>query len=348
MKRFLIAIVSPLKSPLLLLSIALVYFLHISEDITGDIGKLGQIIFSKEYHYQDKFQSVPMSVIDWCDASDLKSKKVVFLGDSFTKNIYPNCLVSIIQKPSSKYFAYNFESPEDTFVALCNANVEMPDVVVLESVERNFVFRLCNIDFSSNIKPKASVYNPVEEMQTDFSTFYKNQLIKNKAILNVSLRDFSTFYKNQLIKNKAILNVSLRDGLFSCSGKEKELYFYYEDLSFPEEEQIQTAISNLDSLFQLAKKKNICLFYVVAADKYDVYQEFAVDNRFPEKTLLDNFSSHESNPYFVNTKHVLLKNARQGVKDLYYADDTHWSPIGAKIVAEEIARRMDSLGVLRN
>ena len=326
MKRFLIAIVSPLKSPLLLLSIALVYFLHISEDITGDIGKLGQIIFSKEYHLQDKFQSVPMSVIDWCDASDLKSKKVVFLGDSFTKKIYPNCLVSIIQKPSSKYFAYNIESPEDTFVALCNANVEMPDVVVLESVERNFVFRLCNIDFSSNIKPKASVYNPVEEMQTDFSTFYKNQLIKNKAILNVSLRD----------------------GLFSCSGKEKELYFYYDDLSFPEEEQIQTAISNLDSLFQLAKKKNICLFYVVAADKYDVYQEFAVDNRFPEKTLLDNFSSHESNPYFVNTKHVLLKNARQGVKDLYYADDTHWSPIGAKIVAEEIARRMDSLGVFQN
>lgn len=326
MKRFLIAIVSPLRSPLLLLSIALVYFLHISEDITGDIGKIGQIIFSKEYHYQGKFQSVPMSVMDWCDASDFKSKKVVFLGDSFTKNIYPNCLVSIIQKPSSKYFAYNIESPEDTFVALCNANVEMPDVVVLESVERDFVFRLCNVDFSSNIKPKASVSKPVEEKQTDFSTFYRNQLIKNQAILNISLRD----------------------SLFICPRKEKELYFYYDDIRFPKEEQIQAAISNLESLFQLAKKKNICLFYVVAADKYDVYQEFAVENRFPEKTLLDDFSSHESNPYFVNTKHVLLKNARQGVKDLYYADDTHWSPIGAKIVAEEIAKRMDSLGILQN
>lgn len=326
MKRFLIAIVSPLKSPLLLLSIALVYFLHISEDITGDIGKLGQIIFSKEYHYQDKFQSVPMSVIDWCDASDLKSKKVVFLGDSFTKNIYPNCLVSIIQKPSSKYFAYNIESPEDTFVALCNANVEMPDVVVLESVERDFVFRLCNVDFSSNIIPKASVSKPVEEKQTDFSTFYRNQLIKNQAILNISLRD----------------------SLFTCPRKEKELYFYYDDIRFPKEEQIQAAISNLESLFQLAKKKNICLFYVVAADKYDVYQEFAIENGFPKKEVLEKFEKFESNPYFVNTKHVLLKNARQGVKDLYYADDTHWSPIGAKIVAEEIAKRMDSLGILQN
>lgn len=58
MKRFLIAIVSPLKSPLLLLSIALVYFLHISEDITGDIGKLGQIIFQKNIISKKNFKQM--------------------------------------------------------------------------------------------------------------------------------------------------------------------------------------------------------------------------------------------------------------------------------------------------
>ena len=86
----------------------------------------------------------------------------------------------------------------------------------------------------------------------------------------------------------------------------------------------------------------------MAADKYDVYQEFTIRNKYPKKELLERFVDFEANPYYVNTKHVLLKNARQGVKDLYYADDTHWSPIGAKIVAEEIARRMDSLGVFQN
>ncbi len=329
MRKFLIEIISPLRSPLLLLLIALIYYLLVSENITGDIGKIGQIIFSKEYHSQEQFRSVPMSLMDWCDTNNFKSNKIVFMGDSFTKNIYPNCLASIIQKPSAKYFADNIESPEDTFVALCNANVEMPKVVVLESVEREFVFRLCDVDFCSSIKPRASVYNPVKpaiEKQTDFSTFYKNQLIKNQAILNVHLRD----------------------SLFTCPEKEKELYFYKDDIRIPKEEQIQTAISNLESLFQLAKKKNICLFYVVAADKYDVYQEFAVDNRYPKKEILDRFIGFEANPYFVNTKHILLKNARLGVTDLYYADDTHWSPIGAKIVAEEIARRMDSLSILQN
>ena len=86
----------------------------------------------------------------------------------------------------------------------------------------------------------------------------------------------------------------------------------------------------------------------MAADKYDVYQEFVIGNKYPEKRALEAFAKYDDNPYFVNTKDILLKKARQGVTDLYYADDTHWSPIGAKIVAEEIARRIDSLGIFKN
>ena len=101
-------------------------------------------------------------------------------------------------------------------------------------------------------------------------------------------------------------------------------------------------------MFHLAEEKHIQLFYVIAADKYDVYQDFAIDNPYPRKTLLDSFSQFESNPYFVNTRPLLYTKAKEGVVDLYYADDTHWSPVGAKIVAEEIARRMDSLDVFQN
>ena len=327
MKRFLIAIVSPLKSPLLLLSIALVYFLHISEDITGDIGKLGQIIFSKEYHFQEKFQTDDVDRIPWSTIKDLRNQNVLFLGDSFTKGlIYPDYLSLILHQNAAKFFADNIETPEKTFVALCNAGVEMPDVVVIESVEREFPFRLCHLDFSLKIDPIPSVYKPTIAKQSGFSTFYKNKMINNHAIFHVTMQD----------------------SLFTCPCKEKDLYFYHDDLRFPDDEQIWTAISKLDSLFLLAKEKNVCLFYVVAADKYDVYQEFTICNKYPKKELLERFVDFETNPYYVNTKHVLLKNARQGVKDLYYADDTHWSPIGAKIVAEEIARRMDSLGVFQN
>lgn len=327
MKRFLISILSPLRSPLLLLFIALVYYISISNDVTGDIGKIGQIVFSKEYRLQEKFQNIPTSMMDWGDVSDFKSNSVVFLGDSFTKStFFPNYLTNIYQIPSVKFFVDNTDSPEETFVALCNANIEMSKVVVLESVEREFVARLCDLDFSLNKTLKVSAYKPATEKQTDFCTFFKNKIIDNHAILNISLQD----------------------SLFTCPRKEKELYFYKDDLRFQDEEQIQAAIFKLDSLFQLARMKNVCLFYVIAADKYDVYQDFAIYNPYPRKTVLDGFSQFESNPFFVNTRPLLYTKAKEGVTDLYYADDTHWSPVGAKIVAEEIARRMDSLDVFQN
>ena len=305
--------------------IAWAYFLHISEDITGDIGKLGQIVFSKEYHLQDKFQTKGVDRIAWCDTKDMGDLNILFLGDSFTRRFYPDYLSKILHQKAAKYFADNIDTPEKTFIALCNAGVEMPQVVVLESVERDFPFRLQRLDFSLNTSLISSIYKNPETKQTDFMSFYKNRMINNHSILYVALRD----------------------DLFTCPRKEKELYFYYEDLKSPNEEQIQTAITKLDSLFLFAEEKHIQLFYVIAADKYDVYQDFAIDNPYPQKTMLERFSQFESNPYFVNTKTVLVEKARQGVKDLYYADDTHWSPVGAQIVAEEIASRMDSLGVLK-
>lgn len=327
MKKFLLNMISPLCTPVLLVVVAFIIHLCLAKNITGDLGKIGQIVFSKDYHLQDKFQTNGVDRIVWCDTKDLGSFRIVFLGDSFTKGlICPDYLSKILHQDAAKYFVDNIGTPEETFVALCNAGVEMPDVVVLESVEREFPFRLQRLDFSFNTNLIPSIHKPEVGKQTDFLTFYKNRMINNHSVLHVSLQD----------------------DLFTCPRKEKELYFYHDDLRFPDEEQIQTAITKLDTLFQLANERHIQLFYVVAADKYDVYQDFAIDNPYPRKTVLDGFSQYESNPFFVNTRPLLYERAKEGMTDLYYADDTHWSPVGAKIVAEEIARRMDLLGIFQN
>ena len=324
MKRFLLSIVSPRKSPFLLLLMAWLYYSSISDDITGDLGRLGQIVFSREYRMQEQFLKESVPLIDWCDTSCFSTSDIVFIGDSYSKLIYPDLVSSITQRKSAKFFTDNIESPEETFVTLCNSGVKMPKVVVVESGERGIVPRLCYLSFSSTVEPQVSLSRS-KPKQTDFSTYYKNQIFNNHAVLSIPLRD----------------------SLFTCPGKENQLYFYQDDLRFPDEEQIQTAIEKLDSLFMFARDRNICLFYVVAADKYDVYQEFAANNEYPEKNLLDRFAEYEANPFYVNTKHVLLENVREGVKDVYYADDTHWSPIGCRIVAEYVAAQMDSLDVFQ-
>lgn len=39
---------------------------------------------------------------------------------------------------------------------------------------------------------------------------------------------------------------------------------------------------------------------------------------------------------------MLAKHLEAGEKDIYFVDDTHWSPYGAKIVAEEILKELNN------
>ena len=302
------------------------FFICVADDITGNLGKLGQIRF-KDYRKQEKLNYDEIAHPYWCNNQEIGKFKMAFMGDSFVNETpFPQFLSELTKHNSTILVSFNLGSSEQSFISLCNTNETMPQIVILESVERDFVNRLSMLDFGSETRPEPLEYSNGKSKQTDFFTFYKNNILKNPSL----------FW------------LPLTDSLFSCHGKEKELLFHTGDLYEIEESVTQTAISKLDSLFQFAQERDITLFYVVAADKYDVYQEFVEGNVYPSKSILDAFTGFERNPYFVNTKDILLKKARQGVTDLYYADDTHWSPIGAKIVAEEIARRIDSLGIFKN
>ena len=75
---------------------------------------------------------------------------------------------------------------------------------------------------------------------------------------------------------------------------------------------------------------------MIAVDKYDVYEPFIV-GKHKKNHLLEYFPSNDS---IINTKEVLLPYIQSGVKDVYRIDDTHWSPIGSKIIGEEMAKRI--------
>ena len=84
MKKFLLSILSPHKSPLWIVVIAYFCFLSVRNDITGDLGKIGQIVFSEQYHLQEKFQTNDFETnnIEWCDVNSFHYLRLLFLGDS--------------------------------------------------------------------------------------------------------------------------------------------------------------------------------------------------------------------------------------------------------------------------
>ena len=95
----------------------------------------------------------------------------------------------------------------------------------------------------------------------------------------------------------------------------------------------------MDALFRVAKQHNITLLYMIAADKFDAYEPLIV-NKHKQNHILEFFPSNDS---IINTKELLLPYILSGTQDVYRLDDTHWSPVGSKIVGVEVANRIKRL-----
>ena len=67
-------------------------------------------------------------------------------------------------------------------------------------------------------------------------------------------------------------------------------------------------IINLNNnLATILKRRNINLYFMLAFDKYNLYSKYIVNNKDGVSTFID------------------TKAIDRGIKDIFYADDTHWS-----------------------
>ncbi len=138
---------------------------------------------------------------------------------------------------------------------------------------------------------------------------------------------------------------------FSHSGFENDLYVYNHDFGYQQKPTsvYEQAVHNVKHLKYIADSAGVNMIFLVAADKYDVYSPYIIDNPYPQNPTMDYFADLDTT-WFVDTKRLLQPHVDAGVKDVYYVNDTHWSPVGAKIVGEHIATMLpydlDSLGII--
>ena len=76
-------------------------------------------------------------------------------------------------------------------------------------------------------------------------------------------------------------------------------------------------------------------------DKSDLYYPyFARDRGIAENDLFDAIGHLPKQYIFIDSKKVLREAAAKGEKDLFWADDTHWSFKAQQIVGEEIVKAL--------
>ena len=92
----------------------------------------------------------------------------------------------------------------------------------------------------------------------------------------------------------------------------------------------------------LLSQKGITLIVLPSPDKYGVYYEF-IQNKanYPRPLFFDQMDGMEKDYIYINSKKILT-NAVNNKRDIYFFDDTHWSPWGSKLIARELATIISS------
>ena len=209
-----------------------------------------------------------------------------------------------------------------------------PKVVLIQSVQREMLTRFDRpIRWNLNLPLEAAKDNL-------FNRGWKPYVPPLKPVntANYKLPYFSFLYNysdNAFGKNK-VYKLPLNKPLFSSIAKQT-LLVYKDDinrLSQPTQENIQRINANFNYLAKLLQQHNIHLYVMPAVDKYDLYESYILNNNYSKNIFFDLLTPMNKGYTLVNTKKVLKPLIEQGVKDVFYADDTHWGPVASKHIAQ--------------
>ncbi len=318
------------------------------KDSGGDLSRLGKVSFDDEYRAQfEEEYSLPdkTTALSSIDLSQAQRFDILTIGDSFSQygtTGYQNYLanrfdLSIVNVDNG----YKRENPIQMLFQIANGDILdhlKVDYIVLQSVERDFGLRAEQSDPQKAIHSKD--FNRTFEapkstggQSAGFGLFHN---IINYTLFNVLYNfDSRAFFSNAYKVNTA------DSTLFST--QENEMLFYYKDVKhivYNTEAAAKTANKMLNLLHKKLNAKGVELIVLPSPDKYNVYAEYIEDDNLPENDFLKTLEQLDKDYIYVNTEHMLTKNIERGVQDVYYADDSHWSPVGQKLVAKHLYREI--------
>lgn len=311
-----------------------------------DLLRVGYFPFFKEYRsvFQDEFDR--KYYFDEISKTKIKKAKILTMGDSFSEQNnfgYKNYLA---EKHSVLHVDRHISGNQiQTLYQFLNSGFFEEykiEFVVLENVERSFVANARELDISkTKVKPQLNgVVNKKSKPETENE---KEDFFSRETIIFPFYMLKFYMHENYLSKG-AIYNVTLKTNKLFSNNSNK-LFFFAEDVSRLEINNSLAEIIKLnDILNDLSKKlkaKNVKLIVLPAPDKYDLYYDYISDKtNFPKPLFFQYLAPLKKDYIYIDSKKNLsaeLKNK----KDIYFYDDSHWSPVASKIISDEIEKVMN-------
>ena len=305
----------------------------------GDLARMGYVSGSK--YYRGNSIDLPRRHLEF---EDYKGGPidVLVIGDSFSNGsnggenrYYQDYIASLYNlrvlnvKP--------FIDLDFLTLAACFANNGFLDTVrprylIISSTEKFCIERFAKrIDFGTNL----SMAKLAAFRQYDFRPFSDenagddNQLrfgMINEGNFKFFL--YKIFYR---YSDHAFFSKTYKKSLYVPLFTVKDgttLLFYRDDvknIGYSVQGTMELLNDNLNRLADKLADKGIKLYFMPCVDKYNLYSEFIIDNSYPNSRFFELLRPLPKRYTLIDTKAILLPEVRKGVKDVYYADDTHWS-----------------------
>lgn len=346
MRKFLIKI-SYTVLPVWLFFVGMATYLWIINDNSGDLMRLGLINEGSTYTDSIRETALPGIYPVGLNDHNLLRKDtcaILVVGDSFShgggigrRGDYVNYL----QHDSGRevtvmYPDLSTENPIQMAYDLMNLGyVDSTNVknLVVQEGERYLVNRHNVLVTTNTEMPKMHLIDKPGDTNANANQQTTGPLMRVKDFFFYRFFGANPIYTEQLDRD-----------LFT-GGDPRKLYFFFEDVEMgynvtPALQQ--KVIDGFDMLIDMANEKGVNLIILIACDKYDIYQDFIIDNSYPRKTLVDDVQrwTQPNQEYFVYAKPLLLPLIEQGVRDVFLYNDTHWSPASSRIIADAIIKKL--------
>lgn len=206
-----------------------------------------------------------------------------------------------------------------------------PRFILIQRVERHVIEDLAgSVNFDET--------RTLEEVDKFYGLAPPKPTAPKVGFLNIGNLKFLLYKILYQVKDNAFFSkVYLRvlDRPFFHVKNSRNLIFCYEDIAHiqhADDSAVRRLNDNFNKLAWRLKKKGITLIFMPVVDKYNLYSRYIMNNPYPSSVLFEKLDTLKKNYYFLNTKKYLSQAVDRGERDVYYADDTHWSIKGPEAI----------------
>lgn len=334
-----------LKSSIFILPFILLYSLNIFfyNKHEGDLVRLGYLYSNPlpQSEINNNFKiSKHYKLLSEINLNKNHKFNVLTIGDSFSDQDtlgYNNYLASkgLSVLHIDKFISNN---PLQYLIKLLNSDFfdsVKTDYIVLQSVERAFNLRANRLNFNSSttkhIISEIIASHTTQEPDSSFHFF-------STATIKAPINNLEYIFHSKPLLSKTYKFQSINNSLFSKEAN--DILVYEDDIAvMPTKNdslKIYKSIASLNTVNTLLNKQNITLIVLLSPDKYDLYYNYIKDNlELPEPKFFSIYEPAKKSYININTFEILSEEIKHK-KDLYFYDDTHWSPASTIIIADKI------------